>query len=341
MAKVTVVVPTYNAAAYIGQTLESVRAQQHEDWRLIVVDDGSTDGTQQVVEEFCAGDQRIRSVSQERGGPAAARNTGIDLADADTEYFLFLDHDDWLHDTALTVLIEALEGTPDAPAAHGLADEHSESLGRSRISGLSEAYGYERFRISGLTVRKLALDEPTGFDSLVLWSCISTTGQGLIRASALRRIGGFDPATAWSDDWDMWLRLAADHPLVFVPVFVLSKRYHDANLSSGETASPAGWGGGLAVRRKLIDASWLTSAQRRAGEGRLALRSGHGDRLGASRTAPAQLPLDRDDNRARRQRLSPISPLLPGAPSAPAAPVSPARDRPDSGGRRAVIGTPR
>jgi glycosyltransferase involved in cell wall biosynthesis len=264
VAKVTVVIPTYNAAPYIGQTLDSVIAQRHDDWRVIVVDDGSSDGTQDVVDDYCRREPRISATStpQPRGGPARARNVGTDLADDDTTFFLFLDHDDWLHDSALAVLVAALEGAPDAPAAYGLADEYSESLGHSRIGGPSEAYGYERFRVVGRSVEPLALDEPTGFDTLVLWSCISTTGQGLVRASELRRVGGFDPSTAWSDDWDLWLRLAADRPLVFVPEFVMSKRYHDANLSSGQTASPADWGGGLAVRRKLIGAPWLTDEQR-------------------------------------------------------------------------------
>jgi glycosyltransferase involved in cell wall biosynthesis len=264
VAKVTVVVPTYNAAPYIAQTLDSVIAQDHHDWRLIVLDDGSTDGTQDIVDGYCQRDSRISSAStpQPRGGPARARNRGIELADDDTDFFLFLDHDDWLHEHALRVLVEELERAPDAPAAYGLADEYSESLGRSRIGGPSEAYGYERFRVSGRSVEPLTPDEPTGFETLVLWSCISTTGQGLVRASELRRVGGFDPATAWSDDWDLWLRLAADRPLAFHPQFVMSKRYHDANLSSGQTSSPADWGGGLAVRRKLIRAPWLTDEQR-------------------------------------------------------------------------------
>ena len=265
MATVTVVVPTYNAAPYIGQTLDSVIAQRHDDWRLIVVDDGSSDGTQDVVADYTRRDPRISAAStpQPRSGPARGRNVGIELAAEDTEFFLFLDHDDWLHDTALAVLVDDLKRVPDAPAAYGLADEYSESLGRSRIGGPSDAYGYERSRVTGRTVAPLALDEPTGFDTLVLWSCISTTGQGLVRAADLRRVGGFDPSTAWSDDWDVWLRLAADHPLVFRPEFVMSKRYHDANLSSGQTPSPADWGGGLAVRRKLISAPWLTDEQRR------------------------------------------------------------------------------
>jgi hypothetical protein len=93
---VSIIVPTYNRAAFLPLSLESIRAQTWTDWELIVVDDGGRDHSAAVVEEFAAGVQQpVRYVWRENGGPGVARNTGLDLAQG--KYVAFLDSDDsWL-----------------------------------------------------------------------------------------------------------------------------------------------------------------------------------------------------------------------------------------------------
>src|SRR6516225_5774559 len=93
---VSIVLPTYNRARFLPQALESIRAQTWTDWELIIVDDGSCDDTAAVVRRLAAEtDRPVRYVWQENGGPAAARNAGLDLARG--TYVAFFDSDDyWL-----------------------------------------------------------------------------------------------------------------------------------------------------------------------------------------------------------------------------------------------------
>ena len=90
--KVSVVIPTYNSSQFIVETLESVFAQTYKDYEIIVVDDGSTDNTKEVLQPYTS---RIKYIYKENGGPASARNVGIKSAQG--EYIAFLDSDDrWL-----------------------------------------------------------------------------------------------------------------------------------------------------------------------------------------------------------------------------------------------------
>lgn len=89
---ISVIIPSYNSQQYIAQTLDSVLAQTYRDWECIVVDDGSTDSSAEIVKKYCERDERIRYVGQVNGGPSRARNHGLSLAGG--EYVQFLDSDD-------------------------------------------------------------------------------------------------------------------------------------------------------------------------------------------------------------------------------------------------------
>lgn len=91
---ISIVVPVYNAASYIGETLQSVLRQSFADWELVIVDDGSTDGSRELLDAYAARDARIRCVCQDHQGPGIARNRG--LAEAKGLYLTFLDADDCL-----------------------------------------------------------------------------------------------------------------------------------------------------------------------------------------------------------------------------------------------------
>lgn len=92
--KVSVIVPCYNQAQFLAETLDSVLAQTHENWECIVVNDGSTDNTETVAKEYCDRDQRFVYLKKENGGLSSARNAGLDIAKG--EYVQFLDSDDIL-----------------------------------------------------------------------------------------------------------------------------------------------------------------------------------------------------------------------------------------------------
>ena len=108
MPKITLIIPVYNVEPYLRACLDSVINQSFSDWEAVCVNDGSTDGSAAVLEEYALKDSRFKFFTQSNGGLSAARNKG--LSEAKGEYVLFLDSDDWLEPNALEVLSENLDG---------------------------------------------------------------------------------------------------------------------------------------------------------------------------------------------------------------------------------------
>lgn len=106
--KFSIIIPVYNVEDYLHQCLDSVLCQDFSDWEAVCVNDGSTDGSAAILEDYVAKDARFRLVTQPNGGLSAARNAGLDAAQG--EYILFLDSDDWLVENALKVLSTNLSG---------------------------------------------------------------------------------------------------------------------------------------------------------------------------------------------------------------------------------------
>lgn len=224
-----IVIPAHNAEMTLAETVRSVRQQSVSDWRMVIVNNGSTDGTGGLARELAAADCRIAVIDREDGGPSAARNTGFDSLQA--EEVLFLDADDTIEASALSTLQTALERRPDCVAAYGLPRPMTFAGALSDIS-LREAWGANRVRVEGWRARRVPLHEPTTFASFVIWTHIQTPGQVLIRRAALERAG------AWrrmpSEDWEMYLRLSLQGGFAFVPEFVTRKRATPNSLSSNK-----------------------------------------------------------------------------------------------------------
>ncbi|BEU86967.1 hypothetical protein TAMA11512_04310 [Selenomonas sp. TAMA-11512] len=107
MPEVSVIMPAYNVEPYIGASIDSILKQKHEDFELLVVDDGSTDGTAQAVGDIAAKDARVKLIRQPNGGVSAARNTG--LSHAIGAYIAFLDGDDFWSEEFLSRCVERIE----------------------------------------------------------------------------------------------------------------------------------------------------------------------------------------------------------------------------------------
>ena len=103
MEKVSVIIPAYNVGNYIHRAIESVLKQTYENVELVVVDDGSTDHTWNIIREYTKADKRIRAFRQENRGVSSARNTALDNISGD--YVMFLDSDDWLEKNAVDYLL--------------------------------------------------------------------------------------------------------------------------------------------------------------------------------------------------------------------------------------------
>jgi glycosyltransferase involved in cell wall biosynthesis len=186
--KVTVVVPTFNVAPYVGECLASVRAQTLSAWECIVVDDGSTDETPLRIRE-CA-DPRMRLITQANRGVSAARNAG--LAQAAGEYVLFLDGDDRLHPQALQRLAAQLDRAPEAVAAYGTVWVIFED---------GSPYPQKPLRRRSC---------PSGdlLGLLLRWELFLQAASTLARTATARQLGGFKADLRLGEDWEFFCRLA-------------------------------------------------------------------------------------------------------------------------------------
>ena len=108
MAVISVITPIYNTEMLLGRCVESILNQTYRDFELILVDDGSTDGSGRLCDEFAARDSRITVLHQKNGGVGKARNTGLDwvFANSDSRWITFVDSDDWAHPRMLELLLE-------------------------------------------------------------------------------------------------------------------------------------------------------------------------------------------------------------------------------------------
>ena len=106
---ISVIVPVYNVEKYIKKTLESLLNQTYENIEIVLVDDGSTDSSSQICDEYAKKDNRIKVIHKENGGLSSARNKGIEIASGD--YVFYLDSDDTIDEKCLEILEEALERT--------------------------------------------------------------------------------------------------------------------------------------------------------------------------------------------------------------------------------------
>lgn len=258
MPNISIVIPIYNATNHLAETLESVLAQTLTDWELILVDDGSTDGSVTLAENYAARDPRIRVVRQANRGVVAARNRGIQGAGAASKFLIMLDHDDVWEIDALSVLHEAVLACPDAVAAHG-RPRFIDGDGNPAVGVTGETSEPERIGIVNGRLIPWPPESPTTFAVMAYGNCIITPGQVLIRRSVLAAVGPLDPSCRPADDWDLWLRLTRLGDIAFVNQIILRYRVHSNNVSrQRHVMDEAGW----AVRRKVIRAPENTPEQR-------------------------------------------------------------------------------
>lgn len=108
---VSIIVPCYNNGKYLKGCIDSLVAQSYRNIEIIIVDDGSTDNTESILEEYKRKDKRIQSVSQQNGGPPCARNSGLSVASG--EYITFVDADDALTENAVEIMLSHMDDNTD------------------------------------------------------------------------------------------------------------------------------------------------------------------------------------------------------------------------------------
>jgi glycosyltransferase involved in cell wall biosynthesis len=183
--EVSVIIPTYNRRAMLLEAIDSVLAQSFNAFELIVIDDGSTDGT---LEDLTRLGEKIRLSRIDHRGPAAARNCGVALARA--PLLAFLDSDDLWAPTKLERQLAFMRANPVCA-----------------ISQTGEIWIRDGRRVNpGLRHRKRAGD--IFVDSLR--TCLISVSAVIMRTELLRSAGGFDESMAAAEDYDLWLRLLID-----------------------------------------------------------------------------------------------------------------------------------
>ncbi len=187
MPAVSVITPAFNAASFIRDAMDSVRAQTFDDWELLVIDDGSTDDTVEIVKDYMDRDGRIRLLQQSNRGPSAARNHAMSLARG--AFFTFLDSDDAWDPEYLASQLEVFRLHPETALVTGVARFRGGSRNGRPMRAFTPGY-----RVLGL--RDIIRDDTSVF--------IMT----IFRRAVFEAIGGMDETQWRSEDYEFWLRAA-------------------------------------------------------------------------------------------------------------------------------------
>jgi glycosyltransferase involved in cell wall biosynthesis len=226
--------PVFNSDRWLAKALASIQAQSFPDFELIVIDDGSTDQTAQIIAEAARGDARIRTARQDHRGIAAALNSGIALARS--QIIARMDGDDIAAVDRLRTQLAFLAAHPAVAGVGSWAyviDEQNHRIGELKPE-----------TESALLHDLLPKQNPFVHSSMML------------RADTIRSVGGYRPVLDGAEDYDLWLRMSERAQLANIPQFLLDYRSHPAS-ANAETA-----------RRKLLSArlARLSATARRASQ---------------------------------------------------------------------------
>lgn len=205
MPLVSVVIPVYNGERFLKESLESVFAQTCHDYEVVCVDDGSTDGSCSLLEQYGA---RVRVIQQENAGQSAARNTGVRQATG--AFVAFLDQDDLWYPSKLAQQVAVLNVEPDVVLVHCNYDR-VDGDGRVLVAG------------AALAERASALASPLG---LLLGEALVFPSAMMVRRDVFQRVGGFDPELRGFEDFDLIARLKQQGRFVLLNESGMAYRLH-------------------------------------------------------------------------------------------------------------------
>lgn len=187
--KVSVVVPAYNVRSYIEDALVSLERQSFQEFEVLIVDDGSTDGTAELVKPFCQRDSRFQLLHKQNGGLSSARNYGIRHARAD--YIALLDGDDAYEPDKLVTHVAILDRTPEVGVVYSASRAIRED-------------GHSTFMyLSGKPI------ESSPLQALLYKNFVGHGSNAVFRRCIVDEVGEFDETLRSYEDLDFWLRIAA------------------------------------------------------------------------------------------------------------------------------------
>jgi len=218
---VSVIIPAYNAEAFIRQTLESVLSQTYKNIEVLVVDDGSKDRTPEIVQSFAQKDERVRLLQQSNAGVAAARNLAI--ANSTGEFIAPIDADDIWYPQNIEKQVQCmLRAEPSVGLVYAWS-----------------AYIDEQGLLTG--GHKISREEGEVYIPLVRGNFIGNTSAALIRRTCFEQIGGFNSQlraqnAQGCEDWDLYLRIAERYEFRVVPEFLVGYRQVMGSMSCNYAA---------------------------------------------------------------------------------------------------------
>ena len=211
---VSVVIPTYNSAQYLPETIESVLSQSWQDFEIIIVDDGSTDNTQEVVGGFNS--NKIRYIRQENsGGPSSPRNVGIHHARG--KYISLFDSDDLMSSNKLAEAVAFLERFSDLGLLFANFEVCNERGDNFPGTFLDEYQTFWDLPKQQVDEKWFIIESAVAYESLFCQNFIGTSGTVIPKAVFLS-VGGFDESIAGPEDRDMWLRISRRYALGYLDV---------------------------------------------------------------------------------------------------------------------------
>ena len=194
----SVIVPLYNKVEYVAKSLGSILRQSFSDYEVIVMDDGSTDGSYEVAMELArTAGPKFRVCHQENAGVSTARNNAANMAAGD--YLCFLDADDWWAPDYLNKMDEFIDGFPDA-GIYGTAYYYVKN-------------GLEQVRVDIPTGYFNYFKEYSRIMQMPLW-----TGAVCVPSRIFREVGGFKPFLELGEDFDLWARIALEYRTAFLNI---------------------------------------------------------------------------------------------------------------------------
>lgn len=203
---ISIVIPAYNSEKYIAEAIESAMSQVAIEFEIIVINDGSTDTTMNVVSNY---KQHIRIINQDNSGPAAARNNGV--SNAKGQYIAFLDSDDlWLPEKLMVQFRKINDGYPIV---------YSNRFNIGEIRDLPK-------------IQSEIIEFPEGkiWNKLLNGNMI-TTSSVIIKKDIFEEFNGFREELPYCEDWDLWLRCAEKYDIGFNKEPLVKYRIHDGGVS--------------------------------------------------------------------------------------------------------------
>ncbi len=205
MPKVSVIMPTFNRAAYLQEAIESVLEQTYIDYELIIIDDGSVDNTKEVCAKY---GEKVRYLYQENKGSPSARNYGISQARG--KYIALLDDDDRWVPHKLQIQVDFMEKHPE------LAFICSSAYVIDQVDNATKFFGVS--------------SSENSFDHLILGNFVFHLTV-LAKKEIILEIGGYDTNLLLCQDYDLWLRIAKKHPFCCIDEPLAYYRIHPQNIS--------------------------------------------------------------------------------------------------------------